>query len=284
MTKAEIENIEARLLIEAVFQRYGLDFRHYSSASLIRRIKNHLAKTKYTRISQLIPQVLVDRDTFESLARNISIGVTEMFRDPSVYKSIREHVVPFLKTYPFIKVWHAGCSTGEEAYAMAILLKEEGLHERAQIYATDYNDDALARAKEGVYSIDLIKGYTVNYQKSGGKSSFSEYYHSKYDSAIMAPELRKIITFANHNLASDSVFAEMNLIMCRNVLIYFDKDLQSRTLKMFDDSLSPCGFLCLGAKESLRFSDVAGRFDEIAGRDRIYRKKAARHEMSWNPK
>jgi len=273
LKKTEIENLEIELLIEAIFKRYGYDFRYYSRASIKRRLKHFLSKTNLNRIAELIPRVIHDKPFFDSLFFTISITVTEMFRDPFVYQTIRKKIIPFLKTYPFIKIWNSGCATGEEVYSMAILLKEEGLSERSQIYATDFNDLVLKKVKEGIYPIENIKQYTANYQKSGGKESFSNYYHSKYDSAIMNRELAKNITFANHNLTSDTVFGEMHLIMCRNVLIYFDKPLQDRALKLFHDSLASRGFLCLGTKESLQFSKVSKRFVIMARKEKIYQKR-----------
>ena len=273
MTKSQIEDIEVGLLMEAVFQRYGYDFRSYAAASLKRRVNNLLAKMNYRSISDLIPAVLRDKSVFEALAYNLSITVTEMFRDPFVYKAIREKVVPYLKTYPFIKIWHAGCATGEEVYSFAILLKEEGLYDRAQIYATDFNDVALAKAKEGIYATNLIRNYTQNYQQAGGKASFSDYYHSRYDSAILSKDLKKNITFANHNLATDSIFGEMHLIICRNVLIYFDRKLQNRVFELFQESLIHGGYMCLGTKETIQFSGIERGFDVIAKKEKIYQKK-----------
>ena len=273
MKETEVENLEVELLSEAIFRRYGYDFRHYSRASLKRRISNFLSKTSFTKPTEIIPQLLYDRTLFESLLYNLSITVTEMFRDPVVYKTIRENVVAFLKTYPFIKVWHAGCATGEEVYSMAILLKEEGLYDRTQIYATDFNDKALEKAKKGIYPVDRVKENTANYQKCGGRESFSKYYHSKYDSVIMNQGLRKNIVFAKHNLATDSVFGETHFIMCRNVLIYFDQTLQNRALNLFYDSLAYNGFLCLGTKESIQFSDFYEKFRPVDEKCRIYQKK-----------
>lgn len=275
MRRTEIENLEVELLVEAVFKRYGNDFRHYSRASLKRRIHHFLGKTDFARVSEMIPRLLYDRTFFDSLLYGLSVTVTEMFRDPGAYQAIREKVVGFLKTYPFVKVWHAGCATGEEVYSLAILLKEEGLYDRTRIYATDFNDEALDKAKKGIYPVDRIKEYTDNYQKSGGKESFSSYYHSKYGSVIMNQDLKKNIVFANHNLASDSVFGDTHLVMCRNVLIYFDRELQDRALKLFHDSLVYNGFLCLGTKESIRFSVVQGDFNEVDRKMRIYQKRSA---------
>lgn len=273
MEKDEIENLEIELLIKAVYMRYGYDFRQYAKASIKRGIKRFLSKMNYGKVTELLAQLLYDETLFESFIYSLSITVTEMFRDPSVYKVIREKVIPFLKTYPYIKIWHAGSSTGEEVYSMAILLKEEGVYDRAQIYATDFNDIALKKASEGIYSIERIKEHTANYQKSGGKRAFSEYYHSEYHSVIMNRSLKENITFANHNLVTDSVFGEMHFIICRNVLIYFNRPLQNRVLNLFNDSLVFNGFLCLGSKERLRFSEVYKNFQKIVHNERIYRKK-----------
>jgi len=273
MKKVEIENLEVELLIEAIFKRYGYDFRHYSRASFKRRINNFLSKTSFNKPTEIIPQLLYDRTVLESLIYNLSVPVTEMFRDPFVYKAIRGKIVDILKTYPFLKVWHAGCATGEEVYSMAILLKEEGLYDHAQIYATDFNNEALEKSKKGIYPVESIKGYTANYQKSGGKESFSKYYHSKYDSVIVNQDLKKNIVFANHNLSTDSVFGEIHFIMCRNVLIYFDQTLQNRVLKLFYDSLINKGILCLGTKESTQFSDFQEHFITINKKARIYQKR-----------
>jgi len=190
-----------------------------------------------------------------------------------MYLSIRENIVPFLKSYPFVKIWHAGCATGEEVYSLSILLQEEEIADRATLYATDFNDSALTKAKEGIYSLDNIKSYTLNYQKSGGSRPFSGYYYANYDAMAIHHSLKENITFANHNLVTDSVFTETHLIFCRNVLIYFNKDLQSRVLKLFYDSLIQGGFLCLGSKESLLFSSVQDKFRIVDEKNRIYQKK-----------
>jgi chemotaxis protein methyltransferase CheR len=196
-----------------------------------------------------------------------------MFRDPLFYKSLRENVIPVLQTYPFFKIWHAGCSTGEEVYSMAILLKEAGLYDRSTIYATDFNQDVLNRAKEGIFSNSLMKDYTNNYRLSGGKEAFSEYYTSHYDHVIMNKSLKKNIVWANHNLVTDSVFAEVQMIICRNVLIYFDRDLQNKVHRLFYDSLVGGGILCLGAKESLRFTELFERYLVIDKKYRVFKKK-----------
>jgi chemotaxis protein methyltransferase CheR len=196
-----------------------------------------------------------------------------MFRDPFVYCALREKVVPLLKTYPFVKVWHAGCATGEEVYSLAILLKEEGLFDRVTIFGTDFNDRALEQARQGIYPAERIKDFTRNYQEAGGKGSFSEYYHARYESAALNANLKERITFANHNLASDAAFGEMHLVFCRNVLIYFNPELQNRALRLFDESLVRGGFLCLGTKEDIQFTEVAGGYDAVDSAARIYRKK-----------
>jgi chemotaxis protein methyltransferase CheR len=273
MQPGEIETLELELLIDAIYRRYGYDFRHYARASLARRLSLFLSKTGCKTPSEIIPQILHDKVFFQSMIRHISVTVTEMFRDPLVYQAIRKTLVDYLKTYPFIRIWHAGCSTGEEVYSMAILLSEERLYNRCQIYATDFNDEALETAKKGTYPASRLKEYTANYQKSGGKESFSQYYHSQYESAIMDRALKENIVFANHNLSSDSVFSEMQLIMCRNVLIYFDQALQDRALGLFYDSLVHNGLLCLGAKETIKFSKYSNNFIDFSTTHKIFQKR-----------
>ncbi|MCX7922979.1 MAG: protein-glutamate O-methyltransferase CheR [Clostridia bacterium] len=267
------EDIEIQLLIEAIFLKYGYDFRGYSRAHMKRRIMRRLTISGIDSISEMQRLVIYDREFFEKLLGDFSINVTEMFRDPSFYKAFRKEVVPVLQTYPFIKVWHAGCSTGEEVYSMAILLKEEGLYERSQIYATDFNEEVLQKAKEGIYPIEAIKEYTYNYQHAGGKAAFADYYVAKYDSAILEPSLKKKVIFADHNLVTDGVFGEMNVVICRNVLIYFDKELQNKVVGLFHESLCNGGFLCLGSKESLRFNKYVDNFDPVIENEKVYRKK-----------
>jgi chemotaxis protein methyltransferase CheR len=224
-------------------------------------------------VSQIQCKVLKDEKFASELLQDLSITVTEMFRDPGFYRSLRENVLPILKTYPFIKIWHAGCASGEEAYSMAIIMQEEGLYDRTTIYATDFNQQALNKAKEGIFSNSMMKEYTVNYQLSGGKESFSSYYTSNYDHVIMNQSLKRNIVWANHNLVTDSVFAEVHLILCRNVLIYFDKNLQHKVQKLFYNSLINGGILCLGSKESLRFSDFLEAYIELDNKQRIFKKK-----------
>lgn len=261
------------LLLEAVFHKYGYDFRQYSRAHIKRRIMNRLALSGNKDIPDMRKEVLADETFAAKVLQDLSITVTEMFRDPAFYKSLREKVIPLLKTYPFIKVWHAGCSTGEEVYSMAIILKEEGLYDRTTIYATDFNQQALHQAKQGIFSNKMMKEYTVNYQMAGGKASFAEYYTSDYEMVIMDNGLKKNIVWANHNLVTDSVFAEVHLLLCRNVLIYFDTDLQNHVHQLFRESLINGGILCLGSKEGLRFGDYAQVYTELDKKQRIFKKK-----------
>lgn len=268
------EDIEIKILMEAVHLKHGYDFRQYAGASLTRRVKKYLSDTGLNHISEMIPLIIHDKAFFNSFLHNLSVNVTEMFRDPLFFLSLRKKVVPYLNTFPFIKVWSVGVSTGEEVYSLAIMLKEEGLYEKSLIYATDFNDTVLEAAQKGIYSADNIKNSTSNYQKAGGKKSFGTYYHADYNSVIIDRSLKKNIVFANHNLATDSVFGEMNLILCRNVLIYFNRDLQERVLELFQTSLRPHGFLCLGSKETIDFSNIVDSFVPIAKKQKIFQKKS----------
>lgn len=273
MRNNDTSELEITLLLEAVYQKYGYDFRQYSGAHIRRRILNRLALSGLDDVSQMQSMVLNDETFASHLLQDLSITVTEMFRDKDFYNSLRENVIPILKTYPFIKIWHAGCATGQEAYSMAIVMMEEGLYDRTTIYATDFNQHALNHAKEGIFSNKLMKEYTTNYQLSGGKEAFSNYYTSNYDHVIMNQSLKKNIVWANHNLVTDSVFAEVHLILCRNVLIYFDKNLQNKVQTLFYNSLINGGILCLGSKESLRFTDVFDEYVEMDKKQRIFKKK-----------
>ena len=226
----------------------------------------------YKRISDVTADILHDHTIFENVVYDFSITVTEMFRNPPFYRILRDKIIPYLRTYPFIKIWHAGCATGEEVYSLAILLKEEGIYDKATIFATDFNEKALGIARQGIYSLKDVQTYTANYQKSGGKESFSDYYHAKYNSAIMNKSLSKNVMFANHNLATDSVFGEMHLILCRNVLIYFDRNLQDRVLSLFNYSLLHSGFLALGSKETLNFSTIENNYKSIDKETKIFQK------------
>lgn len=266
-------DIEMSLLLEALYQKYGYDFRQYSEAHIRRRLLNRLALSGMGTLSEMQGRMLYDKEFAALLLQDLSITVTEMFRDANFYRSLRRNVVPLLKTYSFIKVWHAGCSTGQEVYSMAIVLREEGLHERTTLYATDFNQLALDQAREGIYSSEQIKEYTTNYQRSGGTESFSDYYRASYGMAIMDASLKSNIVWANHNLVTDSVFAEVHLIVCRNVLIYFNTDLQRKVQRLFSESLINGGVLCLGSKESLRFSSFASSYTEIDREQKIFKKK-----------
>jgi chemotaxis protein methyltransferase CheR len=272
MNQAEIENIEIDLLLNAVFRKYGYDFRSYSRASVKRRIGKVMDHTGMNRITDLIHAALRDQDVFENMLRALSIQVTEMFRDPTFFLAVRRTVIPYLKRRDHIKVWHAGCATGEEAYSMTILLKEAGLLKRCQIYATDMNKVVLKSARDGIYPLDRIKDFTANYQRAGGECSFGDYYTARYDSAILEKSLKSNITFADHNLTTDGVFGEMDMIVCRNVLIYFNRELQDRVLGLFVNSLAPGGILCLGSKESISFSAHFADFEVMVEGEKIYRK------------
>jgi chemotaxis protein methyltransferase CheR len=273
MKAHDIQDIEVDLLVEALYRRHGYDFRHYARASLKRRVAGLASAFGCVHISELIPRLLHDPELGRRILPKLSVPVTDMFRDPAVFLALRRQVLPVLASYPRINIWQAGCASGEEVYSLAIVLREEGLTERAHIYATDINDDALARAEEGVFPLRLLKDFSTNYLKAGGRHSLSEYYHAVYDHARLDPTLREIITFAHHNLASDGVFCEAHLILCRNVLIYFDQTLKNRVLRLFDDSLVRQGFLCLGTRETLQFSQVVDAFAEVDHSARLYRKR-----------
>ncbi|WP_152097721.1 CheR family methyltransferase [Lacipirellula parvula] len=269
------DDIELRLLLDAIFRKYHYDFRGYSMASIKRRLLHAREKFGCGTFSLLQDKVLHDPTVMPELLTYLTVQVSELFRDPAYFRGIRQHVAPFLKTYPSIKVWVAGCSGGEELYSLAILFREEGLESRTMFYATDINPKALRRAEAGVYELDRLAAFTENHQLSGGKSSLSDYYTAAYGGAVFDKTLRKRVVFSDHSLVSDTVFAEVQLISCRNVLIYFDRELQDRAIGLFADSLSRQGFLGLGAKENLRFSRHADRFIEFSKEDRIYQKRGA---------
>jgi chemotaxis protein methyltransferase CheR len=268
-----VPDIEIRLLVEAVYLRYGHDFRDYAPASLKRRVLQAQQRMGAASISALQERVLHDADQFAHLLQYLTVPVSEMFRDPEYFLALRRHVVPVLRTYPSLKVWVAGCSTGEEAYSMAILLQEEGLLERTILYATDINHGSLEKARKGIFSLEAMQGFTRNYQRAGGTRSFSDYYTAAYGGALFDKRLRDSITFADHSLATDAVFSEMQLVSCRNVLIYFNRALQDRALGLFHDSLAHRGFLGLGSKETLDFSAYAERFEPVSRPDRLYRRR-----------
>ena len=268
----ELERVEIELLLEGVFRQYGFDFRSYAYASIRRRLWKRVEAEQLTNISQLQARVLHDQDAMERLLLDLSVNVTAMFRDPQFYVLFRSTVIPLLRTYPFIRIWHAGCSTGEEVYSMAILLEEAGLYDRARVYATDINEVVLHQARRGIFPIDRMQEYTENYIKAGGTRSFSEYYTAKYDGALFDQRLVRNVVFAQHNLVTDRAFSEFNVIFCRNVLIYFDKELQNRVHSLFYDSLVRFGVLCLGSKESLKFSRYESCYERLDATEKVYRK------------
>ena len=272
MIKEDIEEIEIALLLDAIRQRYGYDFRNYAPASLKRRIRRFVSLSNHPTIGALIPKLLHNGSFGAKLIYGLSVTVTEMFRDPEFFRILRQQVIPYLKTYPFVRIWHAGCATGEEVYSLAIVLKEENFYDRTTIFATDFNDLALDKARQGIYPLENMRAYTANYQRAGGTASFSQYYLTGYDAAIFDTALKKNITFANHNLVTDGVFSEVHLVICRNVLIYFDKTLQDRVLHLFRDSLCHGGILALGSKETIHFTQVADAFKPLEGKWKIYQK------------
>ncbi len=265
-------DIEIRLLVEAVYLRYGHDFRDYAPASLKRRVLQAQQRMGLPSITALQERVLHDPDGLALLLQVLTVQVSEMFRDPPYFLALRRHVVPVLRTYASLKVWVAGCSAGEEAYSIAILLHEEGLLERAIVYATDINHASLEHARQGIYPAERMQGFTRNYQRAGGTRSFSDYYTASYGGALMDKQLRANITFADHSLATDAVFSETQFVSCRNVMIYFNRQLQDRALGLFHESLSHRGFLGLGTKETLDFSGYADRFEPVSRPDRLYRR------------
>jgi chemotaxis protein methyltransferase CheR len=266
-------DIELHLLIDAIYLKYHYDFRRYAPASLKRRLTAAMVRFSCETFSELQSKVLHDPAMFPTLLDFLTVPVSEMFRDPSYFRSLRETVVPVLRTYPSLKIWVAGCSTGEEVYSLAILLREEGLLKRSLVYATDINPHVLQKATAGVYDVDRIAAFTQSHRKSGGNSSLSDYYTAAYGRAVFDKSLREHIVFSDHSLATDSVFAEVQLVSCRNVLIYFNRDLQDRAVGLFRDALCRKGFLGIGSKESLRFSAHHDSFNELVREDRIYQKR-----------
>jgi chemotaxis protein methyltransferase CheR len=268
----DVDEIELALLLEGVYRRYGFDFREYAPASLRRRVWRRVHAEGLTTISALQDKLLHDPACMERLLLDLSINVTAMFRDPSFYVRFREKVVPLLRTYPFTRIWVAGCSTGEEVYSLAILLVEEGIYDRTRIYATDINESVLDRARAGVFPLDKMREYTQNYIKAGGQRAFSEYYLAKYDGAQFQRSLVENVVFAQHNLVSDRSFNEFNVIVCRNVMIYFDRALQDKVHRLFHESLVTFGVLALGAKESIKFSPFESGYEELDATERLYKK------------
>ena len=270
----DLEQIEIELLLEGIHRRYGFDFRQYAPASLRRRVRRRMDGEKVETISALQDKVLHEPAVMERLLLDLSINVTSMFRDPTFYVAFREKVVPLLRTYPFTRIWVAGCSTGEEVYSLAILLHEAEVAERTRIYATDINESVLDRARGGVFPLDKMREYTQNYIKAGGERAFSEYYLAKYDGAQFQRSLVENVVFAQHNLVSDRSFNEFNVIICRNVMIYFDRALQSRVHGLFYESLAHLGVLGLGHKEAINFSSFEDRYEELDPLEKLYRKVA----------
>jgi chemotaxis protein methyltransferase CheR len=266
-----IRDEEVEILLTDMLDTYGYDFNDYSKASLKRRINRLFTLDSFPSFAEFRYRLRNDETYLKRFVEEITVNVTEMFRDPSFYETLRKEVLPVLATYPLIRIWHAGCSTGEEVYSMAILLQEADLLKKSLLYATDINPDVLERAKEGIFPLSQMKQYSENYLAAGGKKEFSSYYRSRYDRAKFDKQLSKKMIFATHNLVSDRSFNEFQLILCRNVMIYFDKELQDRVLHLFDQSLEPLGFLALGAKETLRFSSVAPKYKQLA-KEKIWRK------------
>ncbi|MBY0409579.1 MAG: protein-glutamate O-methyltransferase CheR [Burkholderiaceae bacterium] len=272
--KARTADIEQQLLVDAIYHRYHYDFRGYAQASLKRRLHTALIHFKCQTLSQLQDKVLHEPAVFPAMLEYLTVQVSDMFRDPSYYLSLRNEVLPILRTYPSLKIWVAGCSAGEEVYSLAILLKEEGLLDRALIYATDINTNALRAAESGIFDMARVAAFSENHARSGARSSLSDHYTARYGRVVFDKALREHMVFSDHSLATDSVFAEMHLVSCRNVLIYFERELQNRAFSLFRESLCHRGFLGLGSKESLRFSAQSDAFDDFVNEDRIYRKKA----------
>lgn len=268
----EINDEEIELLLQDLLENYGYDFSDYSRASLKRRINRLYSLDKFPSFGLFRKQVQTDSTYFRRFVEEITVNVTEMFRDPSFYRTIREEVLPVLATHPFIRIWHAGCSTGEEVYSMAIMLQEAGLLKKSLLYATDINPGVLDRLRKGIFPLRYIKQYSENYIQSGGKEDFSRYYTAKYDWAKFDEQLAAKMVVATHNLVSDRSFNEFQLIFCRNVLIYFDRNLQDRALQLFDDSLDTLGFLALGAKEQLKYSSIYRKYRQLDNKERIWRK------------
>lgn len=266
------EAIEVQLLAEGVYQRYGLDFRNYAPTSLTRRILRCVSTEGLTSISALQEKVLRDPQCMERLLAAITIHVTSMFRDPGMYKCFRERVIPILRTYPFVRIWHAGCSTGEEVYSLAILLLEEGLYQKCRIYATDLSEAVLERAKSGIFPLQSMKEYTENYQMGGGTRPFSDYYVADHENVVFDAALRGNVVFARHDLVTDAAFNEFNAVLCRNVMIYFNTALSERVHGLFYESLGLLGFLCLGGRESIRLSPHQECYEVFDNQEKIYRK------------
>jgi chemotaxis protein methyltransferase CheR len=272
MNESDLERIEVRLLLEAVYQRYGYDFRQYALSTMKRRIVKRMGEEGLPTITALQDHLLRDPAVMERLLLDFSITTSTMFRDPGFFRCLREKVTPLLRTYPILRIWHAGCSCGEEVYSLAILLKEEGLYKRTRIYATDFNEASLEKAKQGIFPLSRMKIYTQNYIEAGGLGTFSDYYTTKYEGARFQPSLAKNIVFAQHNLATDGSFNEFNVILCRNVMIYFNRELQNRVHELLYGSLAHLGILGLGEKENLLFSPREKDYEPLDEKERLFRK------------
>lgn len=272
MEHTDLENLEIDLLLEGIYRQYGFDFREYARGSIKRRLWQRIYAERLESISGLQEKVLHDPDTMNRLLEDLSINVTSMFRDPSFYRAVRTKIVPLLRTYPFIRIWNAGCSTGEETYSLAILLAEEGLYDKTKIYATDINETVLELAKQAVFPIEQMRVYTENYIQAGGTTAFSEYYGADTQGARFHGSLSDNIIFAQHNLVSDRSFNEFHMILCRNVMIYFDRSLQDRVHGLFYSSLGLSGILALGRKESIKFTRHADSYEEIDSNEKLYKR------------
>jgi chemotaxis protein methyltransferase CheR len=267
-----LEAIEIELLLTGLVRRYGYDFRNYARASLTRRIRHALREEGLSSISSLQEKLLHDEAATLRFIEALSVHTTGMFRDPEVYRSLRTQVIPLLKTYPFVRIWHAGCSTGEEVYSLAILLQEAGIYQRCRIYATDISDAVLKRAQEGIFPLRNMRDYTLAYQRAGGENDFSSYYAADHAHAIFRQPLRRQLVFSQHSLVCDAAFNEFHLIVCRNVLLYFDQSLRQRALDLFYNSLVSFGMLALGKKESLRYTQHEPLYQELGANLRVYRR------------
>lgn len=276
MNEQQIAALEIDLLVSAIRQAHGYDFSEYAQASLTRRLGAWLAKSGYDSYGTAMSAVLRDAALCRALVEEVTVNVSDMFRDPEFFRTLRTEVVPYLRTYPHAKIWVAGCAGGEEVLSLAIILREEGVGGKCRIYATDLNEAVLERARQGMFELRDMQRYTRNYQKSGGTAAFSDYYVARYGHALFDPELLRNVVFAAHNLATDADFSEMQLILCRNVMIYFKPSLKERLLALFDGCLTPGGFLCLGTKETLDQRGISPHYREVAPHTRIYRKEYAR--------
>jgi chemotaxis protein methyltransferase CheR len=268
----DVDSIELELLLEGMYRRYGYDFRGYARSSLRRRLLTVMRDEGLGTFSALQDRILHDGKSWERCLQGISVNVSAMFRDPAFFHAFRQVAVPILRTYPFIRIWQAGASLGEEAYSLAILLQEEGLYDRSLIYATDINEGALRQARDGIYPADLMQRYTQNYLQAGGTRSFSEYYTARYEYAILRPSLRDNIVFSQHNLVSDGPFNEFNVVLCRNVMIYFTRPLQEHALELLHGSLGKFGLLGLGAGESLRLTRFDKLYEPLVAGQKLYKR------------